>query len=254
MIYISPTINVLNKSIRNIGRKLLRDFNEVENLQNSIKSIQPFLNKTKLKLKKQIEFDLKRIKKNYDICFFDENLSYESEDTWIVDVLNGSSNFQKAIPHFCIAIGLIEKKETIISSIYDPIKDELYFSQKGKGSYINEYRLKLTEKSSVNLSTIAVSRISTINNSKKMKIIFDKFDQIRIFGCDLLDFCYLANGKIDAVVFQDAKKSNLEIGKIITKEASAIIIENIEGSEYSISCNKNMEREIRNILSEKVEI
>ena len=72
MVYISPTINILSLSIRKIGRRLLRDFNEIENLQNSVKGTYTFLVKTKFKLKKVIEFELKKIKGNLDVFFLDE--------------------------------------------------------------------------------------------------------------------------------------------------------------------------------------
>ncbi len=253
MVYVSPTINVLSLSVRKIGRRLIRDFNEIENLQNSIKGTQIFLLKTKTKLKKTIEFDLRKIKEDHEIFFLDEHQDITSDKAWLVDVINGTDNFQKAIPHFCIAVSLTEKQETIISVIYDPIKDELYCAQKGKGSYLNDYRLKLSENSSTNLSTISTSSLTYLNLNNTIKSILDKFDQIRIFGSDLLDFCYLANGKFDAVVFHD-KKNKKEIGKLISNEANAIIIENIGGTEYSIICNKNSESKIRNILTEKVEI
>ena len=254
MVYISPTINILSLSIRKIGRRLLRDFNEIENLQNSVKGTYTFLVKTKFKLKKVIKFELKKIKGNLDVFFLDEKPNIINEDAWIVDAINGSENFQKGIPHFCISISLMEKKEIKISVIYDPIKDELYYAQKEKGAYLNDFRLKLLENSSCNLSTLSLSDISLIEQHKTLKLITNEFEQIRMFGSALLDFCYLANGKIDAAILTNNQKNIKKVGKIISQEANATILECINGTEVSIICNKNIENKLRNILTEKVEI
>ena len=238
MVYISPTINILSLSIRKIGRRLLRDFNEIENLQNSVKGTYTFLVKTKFKMK----FDN------------NETTNIINENAWIVDTINGSENFQKGIPHFCISISLMENKEIKISVIYDPIKDELYYAQKEKGAYLNDFRLKLLENSSCNLSTLSLSDISLIEQHKTLKLITNEFEQIRIFGSALLDFCYLANGKIDAAILTNNQKNIKKVGKIISQEANATILECINGTEVSIICNKNIENKLRNILTEKVEI
>ena len=191
MVYISPTINILSLSIRKIGRRLLRDFNEIENLQNSVKGTYTFLVKTKFKLKKVIQFELNKIKGNLYVFFLDEKPNIINENAWIVDTINGSENFQKGIPHFCISISLMENKEIKISVIYDPIKDELYYAQKEKGAYLNDFRLKDINKDklykflremefnrllSSAISTYGEIGFQTKNNEKK---IFGKQEPIK---------------------------------------------------------------------------
>ncbi|MDG2473910.1 MAG: inositol monophosphatase family protein, partial [Paracoccaceae bacterium] len=145
----SANLNIMIKAARRASRGLLRDFGEVENLQVSSKAAGDFVSKADIKAEEIIHQELSEARPNYG-WIGEESEEKEGQDPtrkWIVDPLDGTSNFLHGIPHWAISIGLEYKKEIIAGVIYDPIKDEMFTAEKGQGAWLNDRRLRVSDRS-----------------------------------------------------------------------------------------------------------
>ena len=223
MVYLTPTLNILTKLIRTIGKKLIRDFNEIEKLQSSVKGTETFAKNTKERLTKELFQSLQEVKP-YDCVFIDKiKTNIISDSGWIVNPLNGITNFCHGIPHFCISIAMIEKKEITCSVIYDPIKDEIFYASKGKGAYLNDSRIRVSNRGSQNELIISIDTKHLKNKKIPGNILIDEFNIIRKTGCYDLDLCYVASGRNEAFYKNIAEQNELSAGLLIAREAGGLI-------------------------------
>ena len=136
------------KAAEKASKSVIRDFGEVEKLQVSKKGPRDFVTKTDKYVEKILIEELSKTKKNYS--FLSEEVgSIENKDKdniWIIDPIDGTTNFLHGIPHFAICVALESKKEIISGLIYDPIKDEMFYAEKNKGAYLNNQRLRVSNK------------------------------------------------------------------------------------------------------------
>ena len=151
MISISSNLNVMIKAVEKASKSVIRDFGEVEKLQISKKGPRDFVTKTDKRVENIIIEELSKTKKNYS--FLSEEIgkikNKDEENIWIIDPIDGTTNFLHGIPHFAICIALQSKKEIISGLIFDPIKDEMFFAEKNKGSYLNNQILRVSKKSAI---------------------------------------------------------------------------------------------------------
>ena len=151
MISISSNLNIMIKAAEKASKSAIRDFGEVEKLQVSKKGPRDFVTKTDKNVEKILIEELSKTKKNYS--FLSEEVgSIENRDKdniWIIDPIDGTTNFLHGIPHFAICLALESKKEIISGLIYDPIKDEMFYAEKNKGAYLNNQRLRVSNKNLV---------------------------------------------------------------------------------------------------------
>ena len=137
----SPLLNVLNKSIRISGKKLIRDFGEIEKLQSSLKTTGKFVDVAKSNLQKDLYQVLEKLRPNLII----ESSNFEKEDCWILNLIDSSRNFSRGIDHFFISISLKENGKINACVLYNPIKDENFYFQTGSGAFKNDYRIRVSE-------------------------------------------------------------------------------------------------------------
>ena len=135
MSFYSPLLNALNKSVRVSGKKIIRDFGEIEKLQSSVKETTKFVNIAKSNLNKDITQILKKLKP--DLTVKSKNINVN--DCWILEILDSTTNFSRGIDNFFISISLKENGKIIICVLYNPIKDENLCFQSGSGGYKNGY-------------------------------------------------------------------------------------------------------------------
>ena len=144
----SPNINVMVKACRKAAKVIIRDFGEVENLQVSLKGPGDYVTASDKKVEKILIEELQKARPNYSILSEEiGQINNEEEFRWIIDPIDGTANFLHGIPHFAISIGLEKNKEIVAGIIYDPIKDEMFLAEKGNGSYLNNYRLRVSNRS-----------------------------------------------------------------------------------------------------------
>ena len=152
---ISPNLNLMIKSCEKVSKVLIRDFGEVEKLQVSIKGPNNFVTNSDRKAEDMLINELSKSKKKYS--FLTEESGFikneDKENFWVIDPIDGTTNFINGIPHFCISVGLVLDNEVVSGVIYDPIKDEIYYAEKKSGAYMNNKSIRVSRKKEISLDT-----------------------------------------------------------------------------------------------------
>ena len=208
---ISPNLNIMIKAAERASKVLIRDFGEVEKLQVSIKGPSDFVTNTDKKVEKILIEELNKAKKNYSILS-EEIGKIENSDKdnfWIIDPIDGTTNFLHGVPHFAISIALRNKNEIISGLIYDPIKNEMFYAEKDNGAFLNNQRIRVSSKKSLNECLFA---------SGGKKEIKSKLN-IRKSGSAALDLAYVASGRFDGYFQNELNLWDIAAGLILVTEA-----------------------------------
>ncbi len=224
---ISANLNIMIKAAEKASRALIRDFGEIEKLQVSIKGPTDFVSNADLKAEKIIIEELKKARPNYSIIS-EEDGSEKNKDeknTWIIDPIDGTTNFLHGVPHFAISIALRSEAEIVSGLIYDPIKDEMFYAEKDNGAFFNNQRIRVSKKKDLNVCLFATGG--------KTKEEIDL--PIRKSGCAALDLAYVAAGRYDGYFQNNLNLWDIAAGIIILKEAGGMI------DEIDLSQNKNIQ-------------
>ncbi len=208
---ISPNLNIMIKACEKASKILIRDFGELENLQVSKKGPRDFVTNSDKKVEKIIISELSKYKKKYSILS-EEAGFIKNEDLnnlWVIDPIDGTTNFLHGIPHFCISIALKSYEEITAGIIFDPIKNEIFYAEKNCGAYFNNHRIKVSNKNNLNECLFA----SNFNN------IFDLDLNTRATGSAALDLAYVGSGRFDGYYQNDLNLWDIAAGVIIVREA-----------------------------------
>jgi myo-inositol-1(or 4)-monophosphatase len=164
---ISANLNVMIKAAEKASRALIRDFGEIEKLQVSIKGPTDFVSNADLKAEKIIIEELKKARPYYSIISEEEGseTNKDKEHTWIIDPIDGTTNFLHGVPHFAISIALKSGDEIVSGLIYDPIKDEMFYAEKESGAFFNNQRIRVSKKESLIVACLLQAVL------QKMKLI-----------------------------------------------------------------------------------
>ena len=250
----TPIINIMTKAAYKAGNILIKDFREVENLQVSKKGIGDFVTSADLSSEKAI---IKILQKGYPkIEIMSEETNSETnlnkhEKMWIIDPLDGTLNFLHGLPHFAISMALMVKKEIISGIIYDPIKDELFWAEKGIGAFLNGKRIRVSARSQLKDALVSTGipwkgmESSHKNYLKILENIMKSSSGIRRYGAAALDLAYVAAGRYDAFWEFNLKTWDIAAGALIVKEAGGYV-GNINKNENYLytgniyACNNNL--------------
>ena len=144
---ISANLNIMIKASEKASKSLIRDFGEVENLQVSTKGPLDFVTNTDIKVEKILIEELTKSKKNFTILSEESGFikNKDNKNIWIIDPIDGTSNFLHGIPHFAISIALKSNNEIVSGLIFDPIKNEMFYAEKNNGSYLNNKRIRVSK-------------------------------------------------------------------------------------------------------------
>jgi myo-inositol-1(or 4)-monophosphatase len=203
------------KAAEKASKTIIRDFGEVEKLQVSKKGPYDFVTKTDKYVEKILIEELSKIKKNYSFIT-EETGSIKNKDKdniWIIDPIDGTTNFLHGIPHFAICIALKSKDELISGLIFDPIKDEMFFAEKDKGAYLNNQRLRVSKKNSLD---------DCLFSSNHEGVKFSNLN-MRYSGCAALDLAYVASGRLDGFFHNKINLWDIAAGTLLIKEAGGIV-------------------------------
>src|SRR6266498_3104283 len=204
MLY-SALINVMVKAARRAGRNLKRDLGEIEHLQVSLKGPANFVTKADKRAEEMLYEDLAKARPGYGFIG-EEGGSREGADkthTWIVDPLDGTTNFLHGIPQFAISIGL-ERDQTIVAGlIYNPATDELFTAERGKGAFLNDRRMRVAARQRLPDSVVACGlphygRGDLAVFRKEFAAVQERVAGLRRFGAAALDLAWVAAGRFDA--------------------------------------------------------
>ena len=145
---ISANLNIMIKASEKASKALIRDFGEVEKLQVSVKGPLNFVSNADIKAEKIIIEELSKARKNYSILSEEDGskIGKDKNNIWIIDPIDGTTNYLHGVPHFAISIALKSNNEIISGVIYDPIKDEMFYAEKNNGAYYNNQRIRVSKK------------------------------------------------------------------------------------------------------------
>ena len=235
----SPQMNLILRACNKASRSLIRDFGEIEKLQVSAKAPGDFVSSADKRTEKIIIEELLKAQPDYGILSEEAGVINEKNknNRWIIDPIDGTSNFLNGIPQFSISIGYEEENKLKTGIIYDPIKNELFFAETGSGAFLNNSRIRVSKKKNLKHSLLGTG--GPRSSSKLKKEIFEEFIEvsknietpIRKFGSASLDLASVACGRFDGFWQHDLNYWDIAAGKIILKEAGGFI--NIVRSETS---------------------
>jgi len=212
---ISPNLNIMIKAAEKASKVLIRDFGELEKLQVSSKGPSDFVTNSDKKVEKIIIEELTKTRKNFSIIGEEigELKNSDKENYWIIDPIDGTTNFLHGIPHFAISIALRKKEEIISGLIFDPIKNEMFYAEKNNGAFFNNQRIRVSKKKKIEECLFATGGKNEINNTLNN----------RRSGSAALDMAYVGAGRYDGYFQKDLNIWDIAAGIIIVKEAGGKI-------------------------------
>ena len=232
MIRYSANISIMMSAARKAAKSILRDFGELEKLQVSIKGQNDFVTMTDIKAQEIIHYELSRARNDYGFLMEEgkiKNSIDDNEYTWIIDPIDGTLNFMNGVPYFAISIALNFKNKIIAGIVYDPIHNDFYWAEEGVGAYLNNQRLRVTNKKSIENSLIAlgIPFLGRGDHAKHIRIqqaVMEKVAGLRRFGAASLDLAFVAAGRVDGFWEFGLSPWDVAAGIILVREAGGIAI------------------------------
>jgi len=226
----SANINIMIKAARVAGRSLAKDFREVENLQVSMKGAGDFVSKADLAAEAILKDELIGNRPNYGWCAeeSEEEAGKDPTRRWIVDPLDGTTNFLHGLPHWAVSIALEFKGEIVSAVIYDPTKDEMFIAEKGQGAWMNETRLRVSGRNKMIESVFATGlpfggRSDLPQTLQELARILPTCSGVRRWGAAALDLAYVAAGRYDGYWERHVNSWDIAAGLLIVKEAGGLV-------------------------------
>lgn len=226
----SANMNIMVKAARTAGRKLLRDFNEVENLQVSSKGPGDFVSKADTMAEETIREQLTEARPNYGFLGeeFPETFGEDPTRRWIVDPLDGTTNFLHGMPHWAISIALEHRGEIVAAVVYDPVKDEMFTAEKGEGAWVNDRRMRVSARREMIEMVFATGvpfggRSDLPETLQDLARIMPVCAGVRRWGAAALDLAYLAAGRYDGFWERRLHAWDIAAGLLLVKEAGGLI-------------------------------
>lgn len=226
----SPIMTIMQRASERAAKSLLRDFNEVENLQVSTKGPGDFVSAADRRAEDILFEDLSKARPDYAFLMEEsgEKGNKASDFRWVIDPLDGTTNFLHGLPHWAISIGLEHKGELVAALIHDPVKDEIFHAEKGLGAFMRRRRLRVSSRSDLMLATVATGAPRRVQ--AQMDLFFREYRAvahaapgIRRFGAAALDLAYVAAGRYEAFWERDLKPWDIAAGLLIVKEAGGFV-------------------------------
>ena len=205
------------KACEKASKVIIRDFGEIENLQVTKKGPMDFVTKTDKRVEEILIDELSKSKKSFSFITEETGkiLNKNKNNFWIIDPIDGTTNFLHGIPHFAISIALQLEDEIVSGLIFDPIKNEIFFAEKNNGSFFNNNRIRVSSKSNLDDCLFAT-------NCEGIKQIYPKLN-LRNTGCAALDLAYVGCGRFDGYFHNKINIWDIAAGKIIIEEAGGKI-------------------------------
>jgi len=236
-----PLINVMEKAARSAARGLNRDLGEIENLQVSRKGPADFVSLADLRAEKIIRAELARARPKFGFLLEEagEVAGEDASSRWIVDPLDGTTNFLHGIPHFAISIAVEEHGELVAGLILAPAHDELFWAERGKGAYLNDRRLRVSSRSRLNEALLATGipfhgHGDAARCSREIAAVMTEVAGLRRFGSAALDLAYTAAGRYDGFWEHDLKPWDVAAGIVLVREAGGMVTD-IGGGENMLN-------------------
>ena len=247
------------------ARGLCRDFGEVEQLQVSRKGPADFVSSADHKAEEMLVENLRRARPKFGFLLEEggEIAGEDSSNRWIIDPLDGATNFLHGIPHFAISIGLERDSKMFAGVIYDPLRDELFWAESGSGAFMNSTRLRVSARPRLDEALIATGmpfkgRASHPEYSEMLDRVSAETAGVRRFGSAALDLAYVAAGRFDGFWEFALSPWDIAAGLAILREAGGIVSE-VDGGDAMmtsgdiLATNGHLHEELRRLLASAAE-
>jgi myo-inositol-1(or 4)-monophosphatase len=259
----SPQINLITRACMKASRSLIRDFGELENLQVSSKGPGDFVSSADKRTEKTIIEELQKAHPEYGIVTEETGIINKSniKNRWIIDPIDGTMNFLNGIPQFAISIAYEENNEIICGVIFNPITNEMFCAEKGNGAYLNNSRIRVSNKKKLKdalLVTGGPNGASKIKNKIYSEYInvSNNVSNVRKFGSAALDMAYVACGRFDGYWQRELNYWDIAAGVIILREAGGFIDFFEDDLSYPLkknvlASNSNIHQELKELINKK---
>ncbi len=258
----SALLNVMIAAARKAARSLKRDFGEVEKLQVSLKGPANFVSAADRRAEETLYAELNKARPGYGFLGEEGGQREGADKThrWIVDPLDGTTNFLHGIPQFAIAIAL-EREHTIVAGlVYNPASDEMFIAERGKGAFLNEQRIRVANRKRLNDAVIACGlphygRPGFPRAHRETGAVQEKVAGLRRFGAAALDLAWVAAGRLDGYWERDIKPWDMAAGQILVREAGGFVTdcdggEDMFGKSEIAAGNDTIHKELLRVLRE----
>lgn len=263
MAYRSADINVMVRAAEKAGRALIRDFGEVEQLQVSRKGPADFVSAADTKAERIVRQELEKARPGFGFLMEEggEIKGTDASARWIIDPLDGTTNFLHGLPHFAVSIALERSGEVVAGVIYDPVKDELFWAEKGQGAYVGDRRMRVSGRGRLDEALLAtgipfLGRQQGAGHKKflaQLEKVMASTSGVRRFGAASLDLAYVAAGRYDGFWETGLSPWDVAAGVIMVREAGGYVSE-IGGKAHRLdsptimACNDRLYTEIGKLL------
>ncbi|WP_448190557.1 inositol monophosphatase family protein [Azospirillum sp. sgz301742] len=226
----SALINVMVRAAEKAGRALVRDFGEVEQLQVSRKGPADFVSAADMKAEKTLREELQKVRPEYGFLMEESGTSKGKDDTtrWIVDPLDGTTNFLHGLPHWAISIAVEKAGEIVAGVVYEPVHDQMFWAEKGAGAFLNHQRLRVSARRKLEDSVLATGipfkgRPGHQQFLAEAEKVMTEVAGIRRFGAASLDLAYVAAGRYDGYWERGLSPWDVAAGVLLVTEAGGFV-------------------------------
>jgi myo-inositol-1(or 4)-monophosphatase len=258
----SAVLNVMIKAARRAGRALKRDLGEVEHLQVSLKGPRNFVTAADRRAEEIVREELLKARPGYGFLG-EEGGARPGSDTshrWIVDPLDGTTNFLHGIPHFAVSIGLERDGAIVAGLVYNPANEDLFIAERGKGAFLNDQRIRVAARSRLADAIVGCGmphygRGDLALGGREIAAAQQHFAGLRRYGAAALDLAWVAAGRLDAYWERDLSPWDLAAGMLLVREAGGFVSD-LDGGDaifakaQIVAGNDTMHRELLRLLKD----
>jgi len=263
---LSPNLNVMVEAVRRAGHSLIRDFCEISSLQVSRKGPGDFVSNADLMAEKNLISYLKEARPDY--AFVSEECGelkaeHNSRMKWVIDPIDGTTNFLHAIPVFSLSVALLDGTEVVAGVIYNPVTNELYYAEKGQGAFLmtpgGNKRLRVSGRSRIDYALLGANAFGSPQTRDVIAHFSEKVASTRFNGCTTLALAAVAAGQFDAYIACQFKLWDVAAGYLLVKEAGGYISDfdqkrdlfEMMKSQTIVATNMSLKDSIFKILEDK---
>jgi myo-inositol-1(or 4)-monophosphatase len=228
----SALFNVMTAAARKATRGLVRDFGELENLQVSKKGQGDFVSLADTRAEDVLKRELTKARPDYGFLLEEGGVvkGADTRNRWIIDPLDGTTNFLHGLPHFAISIALEREGELIAGLVYDVVKDEMFWAEKGAGAYVNERRIRVSAREKLGEALVATGTPIPAQGDHRrfmaeLALVLPAVAGVRRMGAAALDLAYVAAGRYDAYWERNLKPWDMAAGIVLVREAGGFVTE-----------------------------
>jgi myo-inositol-1(or 4)-monophosphatase len=233
-----PILNIAQKAARKAGSLIVRSLDHLDTLDISTKGPHDFVTEMDKRSEQEIIAIIKQAHPEHQIIAEESGLHEGLSDyVWMIDPIDGTHNFSRGVPHFCIAISFLERGKLQHGLIYDPLRNEIFTASRGQGARLNDKRVRVSSTRKLNDALVGIGfpvrhpeklpRSANVFNS-----LLPNISNIRTSGSAALDIAYVAAGRLDAFVEDDLKPWDLAAGALMVKEAGGLVCDWDGGEDF----------------------